>query len=414
MATASSITDRTKFHASEFQAYFANPYNTGRTLLLFIWDVILEKWQFRQNRKNNVQPILDKHHRGGVYPLIRATMTTIMRELNIYTLLGDMFAGRPSAYATFVGYDEIAHHSGIYDPGAFDALHKLDQQFARIESASKEAPRPYHLVILSDHGQTGGATFQQRYDMSLEEFVQKLMTFEYRVQGATDSGESISKVNIFLTDAIANEDSSAVKALSRVFKPKTVDGEVALEGKGDKPKEKEVAEETAVVVLASGNLGLISFTHWDHRMTFEEIDAAFPAVIPGLIAHEGVGFVMVNTENEGAVVVGRDGRYYLADDRIEGENPLANFGARAPQHLRRTSSFPNCPDILVNSFYDPETNEGCAFEELIGFHGGMGGTQTQPFILHPAGLKVEGELVGAADVYKTCKRWLNELHKSQM
>jgi len=412
MATASTITDRTKFHASEFQAYFANPYNTGRTLLLFLWDVVLEKWQFRKARKNNVQPILDKHHRSGIYPLIRATMTVIMRELNIYTLLGDMFAGRPSAYATFVGYDEIAHHSGIYDLGAFDALHKLDQQFARLESASEEAPRPYHLVILSDHGQTGGATFQQRYGMTLEEAVQKLMTLEYRVQGATDTGESISKINMLLTDTITNDSSSAAKALRRVFKKKTVDGEVALKGKDDKPKESEVAEETAVVVLASGNLGLISFTQWDHRMTFEEIDKAFPAVLPGLVAHEGVGFVMVKTENEGSVVVGQNGRYYLEDDRIEGENPLALFGPRAAQHLRRTDSFPNCPDILVNSFYDPEHNEGCAFEELIGFHGGMGGTQTRPFMLHPAELKVDGDLVGAADVYKTCKGWLNELHQN--
>jgi hypothetical protein len=31
-------------------------------------------------------------------------------------------------------------------------------------------------------------------------------------------------------------------------------------------------------------------------------------------------------------------------------------------HVRRTGCFPNCPDILVNSFYDPETDEGCAFE----------------------------------------------------
>ena len=51
-----------------------------------------------------------------------------------------------------------------------------------------------------------------------------------------------------------------------------------------------------------------------------------------------------------------------------------------------------------------------AFEELIGFHGGMGGMQTQPFILHPAELPTNGEMVGAADVYKLCKGWLNQLH----
>ena len=98
-----------------------------------------------------------------------------MRELNIYTILGDIFAGRSTVYATFVGYDEIAHHSGVLDPGAFDILYKLDQQFHRLASAVPEAPRPYHFVILSDHGQTGGATFKQRFGKSPQEFVLELM-----------------------------------------------------------------------------------------------------------------------------------------------------------------------------------------------------------------------------------------------
>lgn len=413
MATASTITDRSRFHASEFQAYFANPYNISRTILLLLWDVVLEKKQFRSARKNNVQPILDKHHRGGVYPLIRAVMTVLMRELNIYTLLGDMFAGRPSAYATFVGYDEIAHHSGVLDHGAFDVLHKLDQQFARLESAISDAPRPYHFVILSDHGQTGGATFLQRYDQSLEQYVQELMTVEYKVDAPIDSSESYGTINAFLTDAITNQASGATKVVGRVFKSKTVDGEILLGPEGHEIRhgnKDEEEEKPAVIVLASGNLGLISFTEWAERMTVEQLEEAFPAVLPGLVKHEGIGFIMVRSAAHGSVVMGANGIYYLTDDRIEGENPLANFGVRAADHLRRTDRFPNCPDILVNSFYDPDNNEGCAFEELIGFHGGMGGWQTKPFILHPVALKTEGELIGAAAVYRTGKRWLNELH----
>ncbi len=378
----------------------------------------MEIRQFRQARKNNVQPILDKHHRGRFYPFIRATMTVLMRELNIYTLIGDMFAGRSSAYATFVGYDEIAHHSGVLDPGAFDALHKLDQQFARLESVIHDAPRPYHLVILSDHGQSGGATFLQRYGKSLEEFVQELMTDEHRVETPLDSSESYGTINAFLTDAITNESSSATKVVGQVFKGKTVEGEVMLgpEGheirQGNDGKDKE-EEEPAVYALASGNLGLISFTQWPERMTMEEINETFPAVLPGLAAHEGVGFLMVRSKEQGPVVIGANGLYFLADDRIEGENPLADFGPRAAEHLRRTDSFPNCPDILVNSFFDREKNEGCAFEELIGFHGGMGGMQTQPFILHPADLPASDELVGAASVYRLCKSWVSELHGSK-
>lgn len=413
MATGSSIKDKTKFHTSEFQAYFTNPYNASRTMLLFMWDVILEWRQFRAARKNNVQPILDKSHRGGFYPFIRAAMTVLMRELNIYTLIGDVFAGRKSAYATFVGYDEIAHHSGILDPGAFDVLFKIDQQFARVETAIRDAPRPYHLVILSDHGQTGGATFKQRYGYSLEEFVQQLMQEGVKVGGLVTASEGYGNLSMFLTDTIENETSGASKIVGRAFKRQTVDGEVVLGPEAEQALEREEedeAEKPHVLALASGNLGLIAFTEWDHRMTLEEIEAAFPEVIPGLRAHEGIGFIMVRSEKDGPVVMGADGVYYLDDDRVEGENPLATFGSNAADHLRRTDSFPNCPDILVNSFYDPEMDEGAAFEELIGFHGGLGGTQTHPFLMHPSELPVDGELIGAASVYHVCKSWLNQLH----
>ena len=414
MATASAIKDKTKFHTSEFQAYFTNPYNFSRTLLLFLWDVILEWRQFRAARKNNVQPILDKSHRGGLYPFIRAAMTVLMRELNIYTLIGDIFAGRKSAYATFVGYDEIAHHSGILDPGAFDALFKLDQQFARLETAIRDAPRPYHLVILSDHGQTGGATFKQRYDMTLEEFVQQLMHEGVEVGSYETAGEAYGHLSVVMTDTIHNETSGASKVMGRALKDQTVDGQVHIGPEAEQALERaqkeDEEEKPHVIALASGNLGLIAFTEWDHRMTLEEIEESFPDVIPGLRAHEGIGFIMVRSKNDGPVVMGANGVYYLDNDRVEGENPLTPFGSNAPAHLRRTDSFPNCPDILVNSFYDAETNEGAAFEELIGFHGGLGGTQTHPFLLHPSDMQVDGELIGAASVYHVCKSWLNQLH----
>ena len=51
---------------------------------------------------------------------------------------------------------------------------------------------------------------------------------------------------------------------------------------------------------------------------------------------------------------------------------------------------------MVGSFYDPDLDEGCAFEELISFHGGIGGLQTRPFILHPTNLEIlDGPILGA-------------------
>jgi putative membrane protein len=117
--------------------------------------------------------------------------------------------------------------------------------------------------------------------------------------------------------------------------------------------------------------------------------------------------VMMRSSEYGAVVVGGKGRYYLADDRVEGENPLEGFGPNAAQHLRRTDSFADAPDMLVNSFYNVDTNEVAAFEELIGSHGGMGGYQTQPLLLYPAEWELDGdELIGAAAVYRQLKSWL--------
>jgi hypothetical protein len=61
---------------------------------------------------------------------------------------------------------------------------------------------------------------------------------------------------------------------------------------------------------------------------------------------------------------------------------------------------------MVGSFYDPELDEGCAFEELISFHGGIGGEQTRPFILAPVTLPAPTTpLVGAERVHEVLAGW---------
>jgi hypothetical protein len=165
-----------------------------------------------------------------------------------------------------------------------------------------------------------------------------------------------------------------------------------------------------VVVLASGNLGLVTFPDIAGRASLEAIVERAPSLLPGLAAHPGIGFVLVRSDEHGPLAIGRGGIHHLADGRIEGEDPLAPFGPRAAEHLLRTDSFRNAPDILVNSFYDPDIDEGAAFEELIGFHGGMGGKQTEPFLLFPATFPAPAELVvGAAAVHQLFKAWMVEM-----
>ncbi len=100
-------------------------------------------------------------------------MCVVVRDLIVFGVLTDMMRGRPAVYATFSSYDEVAHHSGLQRADTLEALRKLDQRFGRIEKARRYAARPYEIVVLSDHGQTQGATFKQRNGYGLDDLVER-------------------------------------------------------------------------------------------------------------------------------------------------------------------------------------------------------------------------------------------------
>jgi hypothetical protein len=184
-------------------------------------------------------------------------------------------------------------------------------------------------------------------------------------------------------------------------------GNAVSDATGKKAKRpKNDVSDRDVVVLGSGNLGLVYLMEERRRLTLEEIDERHPELIPALRAHPHVGWLLVRSSEHGAVALGARGARYLANGRIEGDDPLAAFSSHAPQHLLRTDGFAHVGDIMVGSFYDPELDEGCAFEELISFHGGIGGPQTRPFILHPQELLLPDEpLIGAAQINELLRSW---------
>ena len=153
-----------------YRAFLANGDNVTRTLVLFIWEVILEWTAALRAIRRDVRP---RGHRGGIYPLMRGALCVFVRDLIVSGVLTDMMRGRPAVYATFSSYDEVAHHSGLERADTLEALRKLDDHFGKIERARRYAPRPYEIVVLSDHGQTQGATFKQRNGYGLDELVER-------------------------------------------------------------------------------------------------------------------------------------------------------------------------------------------------------------------------------------------------
>ena len=147
--------------------------------MLFLWEIVLELTAAARAARRDVRP---RGHRGGIYPLMRGAMCVIVRDLIVFGVLTDMMRGRPAVYATFSSYDEVAHHSGLERADTMEALRKLDQQFGRIARARPYAPRPYEIVVLSDHGQTQGATFKQRNGYGLDELVERSLVARTRVR----------------------------------------------------------------------------------------------------------------------------------------------------------------------------------------------------------------------------------------
>ncbi|MBJ7471897.1 MAG: alkaline phosphatase family protein, partial [Solirubrobacteraceae bacterium] len=367
-------------------------------------------------RRAGVQPSI---HRGWVYAIMRAWACVVQLDLQVSAVLDDIAAGRPTVYSTFLAYDEVAHHSGVERPEALSALRRLDREIARIAQSAEHAPREYRVVVLADHGQSQGATFLQRYGVTLEQVVHEACG-QADTHAATGpvSDEAPSALGAALTEASRGGGLTS-RAVRRVTTKRTVDGAVEI-GEGPS-QEVEVATGAEVAstdvpeisVMASGCLGLVSFPRMPGRVTAEQINARWPDLLPALTSHPGVGFVLVRSEADGPVVLGPRGRHLLATGEIEGEDPLAPFGPSAAAHVARTDSFSRCPDLVLNSTYWTETDEVAAFEELVGSHGGMGGEQGFPFVLAPDDLVMPPGIVGAEHVHGVFRVWLASLgHES--
>ncbi len=387
-------------------AYFSDPYGFMRTLMLSLADIAYERRAARRQRRSGAEHV----DRGGMYPLIRATITVAMRDLVTAVLIADVVEGVPVSYATFVGYDEVAHHSGIREPDALAVLKRHDRQLARLERATAQSPRPYHLVVLSDHGQTQGAPFRQRYGHTLEEVVHAALA-QGKVYAPAAVDEAWGDVGAVLADA-RQEPGVGGRVLARATRSRSVEGTVALGPNRDALAQRSVpgqALEHEAVVLVSGNLGLLYLPLSAQRLTLGQIAEAHPRLLDTLTAHPGIGFVMVRSHAEGAVVIGGTGRRRLADDAVDGQDPLAHFGPTAAEHLRRHDRFPHCPDILVNSMYDPDADEVAPFEEFMGSHGGLGGPQTRPFAVVPSEWREPtAPIVGVQAMHNALRDWLAE------
>ncbi|WP_413966514.1 alkaline phosphatase family protein [Actinacidiphila polyblastidii] len=366
-------------------AYFSDPANAVRTAWSFTAEVCREIVQSTASRLRGDRPRIK---RGGLYPMLRAFATVVERDVAVAAVVGDMLAGRRVVYADLVAYDEVAHHSGPHSRDARKVLARLDRSVRLVADAARHAPRPYRIVLLSDHGQSGGETFEGAYGTTLRDLVR---------EGCELAGGAPARGR---RRAARRRGGAEARAAARSALRRPERGRRAEEQEREGPPSEPI-------VLASGNLGLVAFPDIEGRATLEEVERRCPRLLPTLTSHPGVGFVLVRGER-GPLVLGPDGgTHELASGLVTGPDPLAPFGPGAVDAVLRADAFRHTADLMINSTVHPLTGAVHAFEEQAGSHGGLGGPQSRPFLLAPVELPLRDEpLVGAEALHTLFREWL--------
>ncbi|HEU5107865.1 MAG TPA: phage holin family protein, partial [Micromonosporaceae bacterium] len=155
--------------ARGYAAFMTSPYGFARAFVLALGEMLKEWHQARLQRRRDVLPRVP---RGGAYVALRPVTTVLLRDLTVSLVAEQMAKGAPTLYCDFVGYDEVAHHAGPARPESMFALEELDRVVGILDRLAAEGgARDYRIVVLSDHGQSQGTTFYQRFGESLEHMI---------------------------------------------------------------------------------------------------------------------------------------------------------------------------------------------------------------------------------------------------
>lgn len=321
-------------------------------------------------------------------PLYRAVVDVMFGEIVTFGMMLDVYRGVPSLYATFYSYDELAHHFGPDHPEALRSLRRLDAQIHQVDRMCKLYDRcQYDLYVISDHGMSASESFQSRYGKTLGQFILESIGEPLALDEQSGNEAQLSAQAIFLLDELqaweerrwrgrraARTAQRARASLRRRIPPDLERAALDPERRGE------------IVVRPSGGLAHVYLNLARQRLDLSEVVWLYPKLVAQLLAHPAIGLI-VGREGEHTIVLGKSGTWILTEDAntLQGDDPLRGLDDpnAAASELAQLAAHPHSGDLILLGAWE-DNGQVITFEDQIGTHGGVGGPQEWPFIIHPA------------------------------
>jgi uncharacterized membrane protein YvlD (DUF360 family) len=368
---------------ADFSLFWLSPFAYASAVSSALWDFLTALSWNAQARFHPRKRVIRRSLRQAA---MRAVGNAFLRETSHFWLAQDVVRGVPVIYSNFVGYDEVAHHAGPDTDEALATLTGFDRKLQKLRRLVRDAaPIGYDVVVLADHGQSMSLPLRIIGGETLEDLVARLAGRVRPVLPPRDS--EAAYVGALLAEL---RDEGPDRRSWLAFQSR-----LTLERlRDDEPDHDAGAGEgTSLIVCVSGGLAHIYREGAPRPLRLAEVSSLYPGLVEGLACHAGIGFVLARDDDGSALMIGRDGVRNLDSGELRGESdPLAPYWdeRRWTGELSALLSHSHAGDLIVNGALLPD-RRAVVFEEQLGSHGGLGGPQTDPFILLPAAWRTRRE-----------------------
>ena len=378
--------------------FVLNPFRSFKVFLFSIWEYLVDLVQHTHATLRNQFP----RPLEATFPFLRVLSNVVLREIQTFAVMVDIYRGVSSIYTTYYGYDELAHSYGPTSRTALRALRAIDARIRQIDTLRRMGfTRSYDLYILSDHGMTPALPFRHAYGQTLGEFIHQVVG-QTGVNVSETGGAGWTRATVgpmYLADELVAIEQNTPASLAHI--PRKLRQLVAARI-ARQPQDEELwstAQPGELIVRNSGPMSHVYFSVTPKQMDLSEIAAFCPDLVSRLLAHEGIGWVM-GREMGQVYLMSKQGLAILdAGYTVEGTDPLESLPRPqlAAAQLQRLAHFPHAGDLIIMGSYSLETGICSCFEPQWACHGGMGGAQELAFMLKPSHLAWDVDSVTQAN-----------------